>query len=284
MKSHKKRLEAVRSAMQAQDLQAFLVPRADEHLAEYVPPSAERLAWLTGFTGSAGLAVVMPDRAAVFTDGRYTLQLETQSDAALFERHHLIDEPPPAWLAKTAATGARIGYDPLLLSEEAIAKYVAAGLTMVPAVPNPLDAAWTDRPAAPSAPAVPHPLRYAGKRSAEKRAEIAAALRAAKQDLAVITDPASIAWLLNIRGGDVDFTPFALGFLLARRRRAGHPVHGPGQARPGDPRLARQRRQPPHPRRTRTRPDWPGRQARRRRRRRIARLVRADASAAPAPP
>ena len=200
--------------MQAQDLQAFLVPRADEHLAEYVPPSAERLAWLTGFTGSAGLAVVMPDRAAVFTDGRYTLQLETQTDAALFERHHLIDEPPPAWLAKTAATGARIGYDPLLLGEEAIAKYVAAGLSMVPAVPNPLDAAWTDRPAAPSAPAVPHPLRYAGKRSAEKRAEVASALRAAKQDLAVITDPASIAWLLNIRGGDVDFTPFALGFLL----------------------------------------------------------------------
>ena len=200
--------------MAAQNVDALLVPRADEHLGEYVPPCAERLAWLTGFTGSAGLAVVMSDRAAVFTDGRYTLQLEGQTDPKLFERHHLIEEPPPGWLASIAKPGARIGYDPWLMSEETIGKYAAAGLTMLPLAENPVDAAWLDRPKPPTAPAVPHELRYAGKQAAEKRAEIGAALRSANQQAAVVTDPASIAWLLNIRGGDVDFTPFALGFLL----------------------------------------------------------------------
>jgi Xaa-Pro aminopeptidase len=208
------KLEAVRAAMRAQNLDAFLVPRADEHLGEYVPPSAERLAWLTGFTGSAGLAIVLLDRAAVFTDGRYTLQLGAQTDPSLYEPHHLIDEPPPAWLAANTQPGARIGYDPMLMSEDGLKKFGDAGLTLVPADPNPIDAAWQDRPAPPQAEAVPQPLGYAGKASAEKRAEIAAGLRAAKRDTAVVTDPASIAWLLNIRGGDVDFTPFALGFLL----------------------------------------------------------------------
>ncbi len=216
MKSGLDRLAAVRADMRAQGLDAFLVPRADEHLGEYVPPSAERLPWLTGFTGSAGLAVILPDRAAVFTDGRYTLQLEQQTDAVLFERHHLVDEPPPAWLAETVPAGARIGYDPMLMSADAVARYADAGLTMVPVTSNPVDAAWLDRPAPPLAPAVPHKLRFAGKDSAAKRDDVAAGLRAAKQDAAIVTDPASMAWLLNIRGGDVDFTPFALGFLLIR--------------------------------------------------------------------
>ena len=202
--------------MRTQSVEGFLVPRADEHLGEYVPPSAERLAWLTGFTGSAGLAAILPERAAVFTDGRYTLQLEQQTDGAAFERRHLIEEPPAQWLVEAAAAGARIGYDPMLMSADAVARFADAGLTMVPLARNPLDEAWTDRPAPPLAPAVPHALRYAGKASAEKRQDVAAGLRAAKQDAAVITDPASIAWLLNIRGGDVDFTPFALGFLLLR--------------------------------------------------------------------
>jgi Xaa-Pro aminopeptidase len=208
------RLRAVREAMQAQDLQAFVVPRADEHLSEYVPPGAERLAWLTGFTGSAGLAVVLPDRAAVFTDGRYTLQLAAQTDKTLFEPHHITEDPPQTWIAANTPPGGRIGYDPMLSSAEWLARYRDATLNMVEANPNPVDAAWQDRPAPPSAPAVPHPLRYAGKPSAEKRAEVAASLREGKRDAAVVTDPASIAWLLNIRGSDVEFTPFALGFLL----------------------------------------------------------------------
>ena len=207
-------LSAVRAELVRQKLEGFIVPRADEHLGEYVPASAERLAWLTGFTGSAGLAVVLPDRAAVFTDGRYVLQLAAQTDPVLWERRHITEEPAPKWLAEHATSGARIGYDPLLISEEGLARYTEAGLTMVPVSRNPVDAVWTDRPPPPAAPAVPHPLDHAGRSAEEKRADIAKALVEAKQDAAVLTDPASIAWLLNIRGGDVPFTPFALGFAL----------------------------------------------------------------------
>jgi len=201
--------------MAAQGLDGFIVPRADEHLGEYVPPNAERLAWLTGFTGSAGMAAILPDQAAVFTDGRYTLQLAAQTDPALFEACHITEQPPPAWLKEHAA-GGRVGYDPWLISQEGLDRYRAAGLEMVEADPNAIDAAWTDRPAAPAGPAVPQPLAYAGLSSAEKRAQVAAALRADEQDVAVITDPASLAWLLNLRGSDVDYTPFALGFVLLR--------------------------------------------------------------------
>ena len=159
---------------------------------------------------------MLADRAAVFTDGRYTLQLAAQADPALFEARHIVEEPPPAWLKSRAAANARIGYDPLLISQDGLELYRAAGLEMVRANPNPVDAAWTDQPPAPAAPAVPHPLDYAGRASADKRADIAEALRAEGQDAAVITDPASLAWLLNLRGSDVDFTPFALGFVLLR--------------------------------------------------------------------
>jgi Xaa-Pro aminopeptidase len=207
-------LSELRAELARQKLDGFIVPRVDEHLGEYVPASAERLAWLTGFTGSAGLAVVLPDCAAVFTDGRYVLQLAAQTDAALWERRHVTEDPPPAWLATHAKPGARIGYDPLLFAEEGLTRYTEAGLTMVPVTRNPVDAVWTDRPPPPGAPAVPHPLEYAGRSADEKRAEIGRALTEAKQDAVVLTDLASIAWLLNIRGGDVPFTPFALSFAL----------------------------------------------------------------------
>ncbi len=208
------RLSELRTEIRRIGLDGFIVPRADEHLGEYVPASAERLAWLTGFTGSAGLAVVLPDCAAVFTDGRYVLQLAQQTDPALWERLHVTENPPPAWVAAHTKPGARIGYDPLLFAEEGLARYTEAGLTMLPVARNPVDAVWTDRPPPPVAPAVPHPLDYAGRSADEKRADIAKALTEAKQDAAVLTDPASIAWLLNIRGADVPFTPFALGFAL----------------------------------------------------------------------
>lgn len=208
------RLSELRAELARQKLDGFIVPRADEHLGEYVPASAERLAWLTGFTGSAGLAVILPDCAAVFTDGRYVLQLAAQTDAALWEKRHVTDDPPPGWLAAHAKPGARIGYDPLLIAEEGLTRYTEAGLTMVAVAHNPVDAVWTDRPPPPIAPAVPHALEYAGRSADEKRAEVGKALTEAKQDAAVLSDPASIAWLLNIRGGDVPFTPFALGFAL----------------------------------------------------------------------
>ncbi|MSP02371.1 MAG: aminopeptidase P family protein [Acetobacteraceae bacterium] len=209
------RLAALRFELARRDLHGFIVPRADEHLGEYVPASAERLAWLTGFTGSAGLAVVLADNAAVFTDGRYVLQLAAQTDAALWQRLHISEQPPETWIAEQTPAGARIGFDPWLVSEEGLARYTKAGIAMTPVETNPVDAVWTDRPPAPRAIAVPHPLSLAGRSGEDKRHDIAALLREAKQDTAVLSDPASVAWLFNIRGGDVPFTPFALGFALA---------------------------------------------------------------------
>ncbi len=214
IRSRADRLAALRARLAAAGLAGFIVPRADEHLGEYVPAAAERLAWLTGFTGSAGMAAVLADRAAVFTDGRYALQLEAETDAALWERAHITEAPPPAWLARHAPKGEAIGYDPRLIGADGLARFTEAGLEMRPLAANPIDALWADRPAPPAAPAVAHPLRFAGRDSAAKRAEIAAQLSAAGQDAAVITDPASIAWLLNLRGADVPFVPVALGFAL----------------------------------------------------------------------
>ena len=213
---HGERLTALRTEMQRLDLAAVIVPRADEHLGEYVPPRAERLAWLTGFTGSAGLAVVTRNRAAVFSDGRYVLQLQAQTDAALWQRRHMVDEPAPAWLAAQlkGESGARVGYDPWLMPEEALKPYLDAGLALAPLSANPIDAIWKDQPPPPLAPAVPHGLDLAGKPAADKQSEIAALLREQSLDAAVISDPASLAWLFNIRGADVPFTPFALGFAL----------------------------------------------------------------------
>jgi Xaa-Pro aminopeptidase len=208
------RLAAFRAELARQGLDGFLVPRADEHLGEYVPARADRLRWLTGFSGSAGLAAVLADRAAAFTDGRYVLQLAEQTDPALWERRHITDEPPAEWLAQNAKAGARIGYDPLHFSEEAVQRYAEKGLALVATENNPIDAVWADQPAAPMALALPHPIAFAGLESAKKRELVAASLAAERQDAAVVTDPASIAWLLNIRGDDVPFTPFALGFLL----------------------------------------------------------------------
>ena len=208
------RLAALRIELARLGLLGFIVPRADEHLSEYVPAAAERLAWLTGFTGSAGLAVVLADKAAVFTDGRYVLQLADETDASQWARLHVTDNPPHTWLAANAPPDARIGFDPWLIGEETLTRYSDAGLTMVPVEANPIDAIWHDRPPPPAEPAVPHRLSVAGQSADDKRAGIATLLRDAKQDAAVLSDPASIAWLFNIRGGDVPFTPFALGFAL----------------------------------------------------------------------
>jgi Xaa-Pro aminopeptidase len=210
-----RRLAALRTALAAAGLDGLLVPRADEHLGEYVPASAERLAWISGFTGSAGLVIVLADRAVLFTDGRYTLQAAQQTDAALWERRHITEEPPADWLKQHAA-GKRIGYDPWLHAEPAIERLAASGAVLVPLPANPLDAVWAGRPAAPATPVRPHPLEFAGKASAEKRAEAAALLRDAGQQAAVLSDPTAIAWLLNIRGADVAYTPLPLSFALLR--------------------------------------------------------------------
>ncbi|GLR66379.1 Xaa-Pro aminopeptidase [Acidocella aquatica] len=208
---HNTRLTALRAALKSRGLDGFLIPRADEHLGEYVPKSAERLEFITGFSGSAGLAIVLPAIAAVFSDGRYTLQLEQQTDPALWERLHMSETKPEAWLAQHAK-GLAIGYDPWMLSADSLARFAAT--KMVATKTNPVDEIWAGRPAQPSAPAVPHPEIFTGESSSAKRARLGNALREAGQDAAILSDPASLAWLFNIRGADVEFTPIALGFAL----------------------------------------------------------------------
>ncbi len=208
----KEKLSALRAHMQQLGVDAVIVPRADEHLGEYVAARSERLAWLTGFTGSAGIAAVTASHAAVFSDGRYVLQLANETDASLWEQLHMVQQPAATWLVQAGAR--RIGYDPWLIAEDGLKPYIEAGLEMVPLATNPIDSVWPDQPPPPVAEAVLHPLTLSGRDSADKRAEVAATLRTAGHDAAVISDPASIAWLFNIRGGDVPFAPMALGFAV----------------------------------------------------------------------
>jgi Xaa-Pro aminopeptidase len=216
---HAARLAALRAELKRRGLSGFIVPRADEHQGEYVAPRSERLAWLTGFTGSAGTAVVLAEKAAVFVDGRYTLQAREEVDANLFAPLHLIETPPGEWIAKNLGAGGKLGYDPWLHTENGAKALAAAcekaGGELVACDGNPLDAVWEDQPEPPLEPVAIHDLRFAGRGSAEKRAEIAAAIRDAGAGVAVLTAPDSINWLLNIRGRDVPFTPIALGFALA---------------------------------------------------------------------
>jgi Xaa-Pro aminopeptidase len=215
------RLAALRKELERQKLDGVLVPRADEFQGEYVPPRAERLAWLTGFTGSAGLALVLAARAAVFVDGRYTLQVRDEVEGTLYDYRHITDEPPEGWLSQHFPTGGRLGYDPWLHTADGLIAIREAlerrGGQLVACERNPVDAVWTDQPAAPIAPVVVHPLQYSGREAAEKRAAIGTELEKAGLDAAVISQPASIAWLLNIRGADVPRTPLPLGFALAHR-------------------------------------------------------------------
>lgn len=198
--------------MAEQGLDGFLVPHEDEHQNEYLPQANERLAWISGFTGSAGAAVVLSDRAAIFTDGRYTVQVRAQTDGDLFERVDLAALPD--WL-EGAPVGSVIGYDPRLHSPDALSvlrrAVLKAGGELRAVDANPLDLAWgDDRPAQPSAPVAPHEDRYAGESHADKRTRIGRAVAQAGADVVLLTAPASIAWLFNIRGGDVIRTPLPL--------------------------------------------------------------------------
>ena len=212
------RLAALRTELERRGLDGFIVPRADEHQGEYVPKRAERLAWLTSFTGSAGAAVVLKDKAAVFVDGRYTLQVRQQTDTKLFEPRDLVAEGPVAWIEANAAKGSRIGYDPWLHTPTSLDQLKAAteraGATLVACDGNPIDAVWKDQPPPPTAKAMPHALNLAGESAESKRTRIAEDVKAMGADAAVITWPDSICWLLNIRGGDVPHTPFALSFAI----------------------------------------------------------------------
>ena len=212
------RVAALRTRLKELKLDGFLVPRGDEHQGEYVPERARCLAWLTGFSGSAGFAVVLAQRAALFTDGRYTIQARVELGGSPFELAPTT-QTPQVWLREQLSRGDRIGYDPRLLSAAERDRFAAvvaqAGAELVAMPFNPIDQLWAARqPAAPLSPILVHPLELAGKSSQEKRTEIAEALDA---DAAVLTQPDSIAWLLNIRGGDLPHTPVTLAFAILRK-------------------------------------------------------------------
>ena len=215
------RLARLRTELTRRSVDGFLVPRTDEYQGEYVPPSAQRLAWLTGFTGSAGLAIALKDKAAIFVDGRYTLQAAAEVDGRLFEHRHISDQPAGPWIEANLKPGESLGYDPRLHTLGEVARFRAAaekaGGKLVPLQSNAVDAVWTDRPAPPTAPVVPHDIRFAGESAAAKRARIASGLAELGADAAVLTSPDSIAWLLNIRGGDVPHTPLPLSFAVLHR-------------------------------------------------------------------
>ncbi|MDP3242643.1 MAG: M24 family metallopeptidase, partial [Reyranella sp.] len=213
-----KRLASLRAELKRRGLDGFVVPRADEHQGEYVPRRAQRLGWLTGFSGSAGLAIVLAQRAAIFVDGRYTLAVRDQVDAEAFVPHQIPEQSAEQWIADNLPKGGKLGFDPWLQTVDGYDRFARAcqraGGSFVPVESNPVDAVWRGRPPAPLAPVLPHPVEFAGETSESKRGRIASTLAARNADVALITAPDSIAWLLNMRGGDVPRTPFALGFAL----------------------------------------------------------------------
>lgn len=219
MQTHEARLDALRQELKRREIDGFIIPISDEHMSEYVGAYAQRLEWLTGFGGSAGSAAVLLETAAIFVDGRYTVQVREQVDEKLFEYRSVPKDTIGGWIAANASEGARIGYDAWLHSRawvKTVEKQMAKiGATLVPVDGNPLDAVWQDQPEPSDAVAIIQDDEHAGRSSAEKRAEIADWLKAEGHDAAVISALDSVAWLLNIRGSDIAHTPVALSYVIA---------------------------------------------------------------------
>src|ERR1700680_5032561 len=215
------RVAALRAELARRGLDGFVLPRADRQQNEYVPPSEQRLKWLTGFSGSAGVTIVLAEGAALCVDGRYTRQAREQVDTSIFAIEHLIDSPPDQWLESNLAAGAKLGYDPwlhTLAGREKMAKGApAAGAELKPAEPNPIDGIWPDRPAPPLGPLVLHDLRFAGESTASKLARVQTEIAKAKADALVVSDAQAVAWACNIRGADVAHTPLPLAFAIVPR-------------------------------------------------------------------
>ncbi|WP_237476525.1 aminopeptidase P family protein [Lichenibacterium dinghuense] len=218
------RLAALRAELKRRGLDGFVVPRADEHQNEYVPPAAERLAWLTGFTGSAGIAAVLMDEAAVFVDGRYTVQVRGQVDTGAFAPEPWLDHPPEAWLGERLQVGQSIGFDPWLHTPAQVERLrravEGAGATLVPVDGNPVDAVWPDRPAMPRGAVTLHPEHLAGRDRAAKVAAVAGEL--GEGETLLVSDPHAVAWLFNMRGADVNHTPLPMSYALVPK--AGRPI------------------------------------------------------------
>ena len=214
------RIAALRAEVARRNLSGFVIPLTDEHMSEYVGEYAQRLQWLTGFGGSAGTAVVLAEKAAIFIDGRYTLQVRDQVDGALYDYCDYPAILPTQWIARQVSEGDRIGYDPWLHTRDWVAStralLAAKGAELVAVEHNPIDAIWQDRSAPSLAAALPHPLEFSGKSHEEKLDDIATWLRERGDDAVVLSALDSIAWALNIRGSDVARTPVTLSYALAR--------------------------------------------------------------------
>lgn len=220
-RSRPDRLEALRTELNKRHLDGFVIPRSDEHQGEYVARRSERLAWLTGFTGSAGSAVVLIGRAAVFVDGRYTLQAAAEVESDLYDIEPVAETPPTDWIAAHLRKGQRLGYDPWLHTPTQIKRLSAAcrkaGGELVAVEENLIDCIWEDQPSPPISPVIAHPKKLAGETSSAKRQKLAETLDKDGIDVQILSAPDSIAWLLNVRGADVPFTPFVLSFALLHR-------------------------------------------------------------------
>lgn len=214
----KPRVALLRQWLLQNGLDGFIVPRADEHQGEYVAARSNRLRWLTGFSGSAGVAIVLADRAFIFVDGRYTLQVRDEVDLGIFSIESLIENPPAAWIGENLPKGARLGFDPWLHTIGEVKALAASadkvGAVLVPLARNPIDTIWEDQPEAPLARVEIQPQAFAGELARDKLGRLAAAIAKAGATHAILTDPSSLAWAFNIRGGDVPHTPLALGFAI----------------------------------------------------------------------
>ncbi len=212
------RVAALRTELARRGLTGFIVPRSDRHQNEYVPACEQRLAWLSGFTGSAGVAIVLMHRAVLFVDGRYTLQVRDQVDTSIFAIEHLIEMPPDRWIGENLTADDRLGYDPWLHTVEAVERLdkacAAVGAKLIPVEPDLIDAIWTDRPAPPLGAVKLHDPRFAGEAASEKLARIRTELAKQPADALVVSDPHAVAWTFNIRGADVAHTPLPLAFAI----------------------------------------------------------------------
>jgi Xaa-Pro aminopeptidase len=220
-KTYKDKLSDIRVALSAEGVDAFLVPREDEWQGEYVPERAERLSWLTGFTGSAGMAIISKDKAALYSDSRYTVQMAKQVDPSLFDIRTTdadTGEEPSKWIKDNLSPNAKVGYDPRIHTVAEIEhfqkKLAGETVNLVEVSPNPVDQSWDDQPGHPGDKVFVQDIKYAGLSSEDKRKSIAGELKESGVHQALVTQPDSIAWLLNIRGSDVPNTPLVLSYAL----------------------------------------------------------------------
>ncbi|MBQ0817988.1 MAG: aminopeptidase P family protein [Hyphomicrobiaceae bacterium] len=231
------RVKAIQRALKSRRLKALLVPHSDQHQNEFLPPAEERLAWLTGFTGSAGVAIVTEKGSALFVDGRYILQAPKQVDTKVFEVLQVPEAKPSSWLVDKLARGNAVGYDPALHTIKEIERLTktlsAAGIKLNPVAENPIDAEWgEDRPEPSSAQIFLQPFEFAGRRTQDKITEVQAELADAGHDAVLLTVPDSVCWLFNIRGGDIKHTPIALAFAIVPA--SGSPTLFIDEAKVGD--------------------------------------------------